>query len=874
MGIGGRMWPNQKGKNSEDNSSKVKGRQSGSGGKAKQTRTKMKAVQAPLPEPPHVPDERSELEDQVSGVWKNRMMAPQKTTPTQDDPLLQKIQTKASNEITERQKTANLQEAMIRMVDRMFDSFQNIAYDFNMRTGGSDLELNWVRPSIMRESSNAWHQKAAHIEVFTGRMSTRYWTLVIRGTFEGVLAYVLPADKLISFGLNPTEFKPYFDIKPVADGFDIIWKIDEKVVSQDLFPSIYRSLMDALISFAQDEGSIAEQFDLTEIGISDSEKPKSKEEEEYARRYQAALQKAEDKAFLFSDNPEPAAVPDASSAGWQDMGAAASPMASSGGTEDDDGWLPIAPVGGNQAADWKSVSGTKTKMESQSPPTQSNDSHASGQYAQMRIEPLQSLSERAEKEAQSQYQTDQFASMQTGQFQSQQPPSGAPPQSAQTPPQGAQTPPQSAQHSQDSGDYGLQQTGNYSQQSGQYPSQQHYGQYPSQQSGQYPQQSGQYPPQQSGQYPSQQSGQYPSQQSGQYPLQQSGQYPSQESGQYPSQSGQYPQQSQAQSQSTGQYASQQSGTLPSPQSPHLDSQPNQDSQLSGTYQAPPMQASNAAGYPQQAIRQSGQFSTRQGFAYGTAPSGQRDASTSNNRLQAQQPYPQNQPPRNSNSRLQAQQQKAGTSNNRMPAQGMAGRGIYQPAGYQHPSTSKPGAKHDLLTPSSDAPNTVQQTGDGSSQKPPMGLYDRLADSIGAKNPSEWSAPPPPSLRSSMSKMQPAAGANSAQAPQSHASPSSPPSPASNQSSNQSQTQPQTQPQTTPQTTPSNSSSHEYLSLTDGLRVLLPGLDAELEALARQGGEAFAKRDFKLADDILKWSGRLSQFREEAADLLHELTPEE
>lgn len=816
MGIGGRMWPNQKGKNSEDNSSKVKGRQSGSGGKAKQTRTKMKAVQAPVPEQPQVSDERSELEDQVSGVWKNRMMAPQKTAPAQDDPLLQKIQSKASSEITERQKMANLQEAMIRMVDRMFDSFQNIAYDFNMRTGGSDLELNWVRPSIMRESSNAWHQKAAHIEVFTGRMSTRYWTLVIRGTFESVLAYVLPADKLISFGLNPSEFKPYFDIRPVADGFDIIWKIDEKVVSQDLFPSIYRSLMDALISFAQDEGSIAEQFDLTEIGISDLEKPKSKEEEEYARKYQAALQKAEDKAFLFSDSPaaEPSVVADASSAGWQDMGASASPMSTSGGAEDDDGWLPIAPVGGNQAADWKSVSGTRTQMESQSKPSEpaqpsANDSHASGQYAQMRIEPLQTL---GGEKTPDQYQTGQFGSMQTGQFQAQQ-----------------QAPSQGAQHSQSSGDYGSQQTGSYSQQSGQYSSQQL----------QQLQQSGQFP--QPGQFPSQ-----PPQQS-----QQSGQYGNQ-----------------APQQQSGQYASQNSGTYPSPQL---------DSQQSGTYQSQPMQAS---GYPQQAIRQSGQFSTRQAFVYGTAPSGQRDASTTNNRLQTQpaqnqgpsqvqspqQQYQQYQQPRNSNSRLQAQpQQRTGTSNNRMPAQGMAGRGIYQPAGYQHPSTSKPGEQHDLLTPSNDAPNTVLPGGDGSSQKAPMGLYDRLADSIGsAKTQSDWSAPPPPSLRSSMSRMQPAAAASSPP-------PSQPPSSSPSQGSQGTSSQAQPQPQTTPS---SNLNTQEVLSLTDGLRSLLPGLDAELEALARQGGEAFAKRDFKLADDILKWSGRLSQFREEAADLLHELSPEE
>lgn len=104
----------------------------------------------------------------------------------------------------------------------------------------------------------------------------------------------------------------------------------------------------------------------------------------------------------------------------------------------------------------------------------------------------------------------------------------------------------------------------------------------------------------------------------------------------------------------------------------------------------------------------------------------------------------------------------------------------------------------------------------------------------------------------MSKMQPATG--------SQQQPGQPPAQANSNQAPQQVSQP--------------AGAQEFLSLTEALKVLLPGLDAELESLARQGGEAFSKRDFKLADDILKWSGRLSQFREEAADLLHELSPEE
>lgn len=52
-----------------------------------------------------------------------------------------------------------------------------------------------------------------------------------------------------------------------------------------------------------------------------------------------------------------------------------------------------------------------------------------------------------------------------------------------------------------------------------------------------------------------------------------------------------------------------------------------------------------------------------------------------------------------------------------------------------------------------------------------------------------------------------------------------------------------------------------------LSVLIQCLDKELEAVAKAGADAFAARDLSRADAALKFSGRLTDFRAVARELL-------
>ena len=260
------MWPKRKKGKARATKVKLKALQPNNDDSLDDGGSQEVAAQPPAPEPVNP---RSKEEELISGVWKSKVLNNYKQNPRDSHNLLARIPSgKASFEAGERQKNEAIKDAMIRIVDRMFDNFQNTAYEFNRVTSGSDLELAWIRPSLTIEDLSSWHETAkGTIEVFAGRISTRYWTLAVRGTVSSIATYILPSDKLLGFSTSPTSFPSYLTIVPESDGLTVGWLIANQRIELDLFPSVYRALLDGLIRFASDEAQPGEAFRLEDIGI-------------------------------------------------------------------------------------------------------------------------------------------------------------------------------------------------------------------------------------------------------------------------------------------------------------------------------------------------------------------------------------------------------------------------------------------------------------------------------------------------------------------------------------------------------------------------------------------------------------------------------
>lgn len=288
----------------KDSTSKVKGQQGGSSGTGRKssgtTRYRMAAAQVQQdvarsaqeldskarsdekaqrkinPVSGKAPETKSaqvdaETEDNVRGLWKSRVLASYKgKSPKDSHTLLAKISHtgKAALQVSEHYKASALQEAMIAKVDQMFDVFQNCAYEFNKFAQGSELELNWIRPFLSKEGTANWHSSDNNlVVVFSGRMSTRRWTMVVKGTLESVQIFILPADKLIGFALSHENFKPYFQMLSVSEGLDVNWRVDDVELTDEMFTIVNRELFNALIQHAKEEVFGDQRFDLRTCGI-------------------------------------------------------------------------------------------------------------------------------------------------------------------------------------------------------------------------------------------------------------------------------------------------------------------------------------------------------------------------------------------------------------------------------------------------------------------------------------------------------------------------------------------------------------------------------------------------------------------------------
>lgn len=207
-----------------------------------------------------IPEQSASLDDQLSGVWKARLMGGNKPTP--QNTAIPSPANRVAMEAAEKARTNAQHESMIGIVDRMFDQFQNLAYDFNQVASASDLELTWIRPSINRENVGNWHSGAQYISVFSGRISTRYWTLVVRGSFETITAHIIPADKLLTFNSAPANYMPMLEMMPYFDGAMVYWSAGPKQLKSEDIQQAARAVLDSLVQVAQEDVPPSKPIDL------------------------------------------------------------------------------------------------------------------------------------------------------------------------------------------------------------------------------------------------------------------------------------------------------------------------------------------------------------------------------------------------------------------------------------------------------------------------------------------------------------------------------------------------------------------------------------------------------------------------------------
>ncbi len=138
-------------------------------------------------------------------------------------------------------------KSMLQLMDSMFDLLQSQVYEANKANGDLKTQFHLQRPTLEKQSSRSWLDTNSELPAFSGKIYTSDWSLILRGTSEIIICYILPSDRVISLNSNPEIYKPYLSINFLRKGATFGWQIDDQTILPDHLPNLANKLFEKLI---------------------------------------------------------------------------------------------------------------------------------------------------------------------------------------------------------------------------------------------------------------------------------------------------------------------------------------------------------------------------------------------------------------------------------------------------------------------------------------------------------------------------------------------------------------------------------------------------------------------------------------------------
>jgi hypothetical protein len=166
-----------------------------------------------------------------------------------------------ADEITSATPSQSLNLTSPALLDRLFDEFQRYAYEYQNApaAGGSRITVNVGRPAGGDAPSSGQYGKVPVL--CKGHISTNNWALIFFGLVGKVQAFVVPVEYTMGFQPNQSEFKPFVEMKSVANKKGASdWQIDGYSISPELLPPLAKRFFGAVIKVEKQEAKHTDQF--------------------------------------------------------------------------------------------------------------------------------------------------------------------------------------------------------------------------------------------------------------------------------------------------------------------------------------------------------------------------------------------------------------------------------------------------------------------------------------------------------------------------------------------------------------------------------------------------------------------------------------
>jgi len=169
---------------------------------------------------------------QETGRWLNGLMPSDAEKP---------METQAAS--------ANAFDDVTMWINLLCKQFNELGYEFNKKAIGTNLYVSVEKPKLIeRRNDDVWYRPVDR--KYMCRLTTRDWSLIVRGHDDKVSVYVVPADMIMAFendNASETEFPAFMIIQRTTTGAGVGWKIGGELVPVETMPQLAKELFGDLI---------------------------------------------------------------------------------------------------------------------------------------------------------------------------------------------------------------------------------------------------------------------------------------------------------------------------------------------------------------------------------------------------------------------------------------------------------------------------------------------------------------------------------------------------------------------------------------------------------------------------------------------------
>jgi len=149
-------------------------------------------------------------------------------------------------------------QGMTQMIEQMFGTFTSYAFEFNRSIGWHALHVTCTEPTFVTEvlKYNQFREPLETVSNFRARLSTRYESLVLRGSRNRIEVLLLPVDKVIGLSKAELGYKPLVELTAqINEESQVDWYVGKEQLSDEDIEELCQELFTRLIEKTREQST-------------------------------------------------------------------------------------------------------------------------------------------------------------------------------------------------------------------------------------------------------------------------------------------------------------------------------------------------------------------------------------------------------------------------------------------------------------------------------------------------------------------------------------------------------------------------------------------------------------------------------------------